>query len=307
LLLCGREATLRSLREAKPVKLEGVYLLSEIPPTPKREFLDPGIPGLSRYLKLFRGGLMALTGHTGHGKTTGLLNLLGYLAQGGLKIGLGTFEADPWQDIVPWYETWLFGEDKPATARQDTIAWLNENFVFITPSLAPRTRPASVEWFIQQARDARGRHGLDVFVLDPWNKIAHTRLPGESETDYIGRALGDLAAFGTSSQVVNIVSAHPTKATYADGYPRLPTLGDVNGSMNFGNAPDHFLSIWRPDLEKTITCFAVLKRRAKGSGRIGRHWCAFDEATNRYKALPADIADEQEELLHGKKTRRSRD
>ncbi|MGO9171988.1 MAG: bifunctional DNA primase/helicase [Rhodomicrobium sp.] len=304
LLLCGKREVLRCLREAKPVKLEGVFRLCDIPESPKREFLSPGIPGLERYLKPFRGGLLIVTAHTGHGKTTALLNILGYFAQSGLKIGLGTFEADVWNDIVPWYEAWLFGENPPQSARADTIAWLDERFTFISPNLAPRTRPASMDWFIQQGRDARGRHGLDVLVLEPWNKIAHLRLPGESETEYVGRALGDLYAFANASQVLTVISAHPNKATYADGYPRMPTLGDVSGSMNFGNAADHFLAIWRPDPQKTISCFSIQKRRVKGSGRIGRLWCSFNEETNRYSPLPPEVIDEYEEALRGKKNRR---
>lgn len=293
--------------KAKPVPLEGVFKLSEIPKPPPREYVDPGIPGLGRYLQLFRGGLLMLVAHTGHGKTTALLNVLGYLAQAGLKIGLGTFEADPWNDILPWYEDWLFGgeNERPANARADTISWLNERFSFITPIYGLRTKPANMDWFIQQGRDARGRHGLDVFVLDPWNKIGHTRLPGEDETNYVARVLGDLYGFATLSQVITILTAHPAKYAYADGVPRIPTPGDASGSMNFGNAPDHFLSVWRPDPERTLSCFSLQKRRHKGSGRLGRLWVAFDEHSNRYKPIPDEIAEEEErKLKDAKKSRR---
>lgn len=280
LLLFGPQALRQIIRAAKPIKLEGVFKPSEIRKRAPREYYSTGIPDMDSHLKLFKGELCVWTGHTGAGKSTVLLNVLGNLAKQGLKIALASFEADYWEDILPFYETWLFGENLNEQTHKDAQAWLEDNFVFISHEIEPLRTPATVEWIIQQAQDAKGRFQIDVLVIDPWNKLQHKRRNYENETDYIGRSLAEFRNYAQAYNVICIVAAHPDKESGKEG--KIPTEYDITGSMNWGNAADHVVIVFRPDKALTSTFINTCKSRFKKAGRVGGRWFVFSEATNRY-------------------------
>lgn len=303
LSLCG-ETTLRdTLAKAKPLQLEGVFKPSEIARGAPRQYYDIDIPGMEHHLKLFRGELCVMTGITGHGKSTFLFNVLGNLAKKhGLQVGLGTFEAEFWEDIQPWYHSWLYanethdrrtgeinGWEPGLTDDQtdaDTTAWLEDNFTIISHQVRPLANQASIEWFIQQAADAKGRHGIDVLVLDPWNKLQHKRGSGENEPDYIGRALSELRNYAQVTNTIVIVTAHPTKDAFkADGSIEMPNVSQIHGAMNWGNMADHVVVVFRPEPEKTSTCISVQKSRFRKAGVRGKCWYVFNSDTNRYALM----------------------
>ncbi len=287
--LFGLDKVWEIIDRATPLKLEGVFKLSEIKKSQPREYYSTGIEGLDEHLKLFKGELCVWTGHTGHGKSTSLLNCLGNLAKQGLQIGLGAFEADVWEDLHEWYHTWLFGESKNEQSYSDTSAWLEEHFTFIAHDIEPLQSQATIEWFIQQGQDAKGRYGIDVLVCEPWNKLQHRRAKFESEPDYIGRALSELRNFARCNSIIGIVSAHPTKEAFQADKVQLPNLAQIHGSMNWGNMADHVVCAYRPDMELTSTCIATLKSRFKKGGKVGHKWYVFSEETNRYRPLAAHL------------------
>ncbi len=308
LLLLGESAVRNTLATAKPMDLEGVYKPSEIAKRAPRQYFDIGIDGMENHLRLFRGELCVMTGITGHGKSTFLFNILGNLAgDHDLQIGLGTFEADFWEDIQPWYETWLYAEgQKPEYVDMKTGEihnvwrnentergvndWLEKNFTIISHQVRPLAKQASIEWFIQQAADAKGRHGIDVLVLDPWNKVQHKRNPGESEPDYIGRALSELRNFAQATNTIVIVTAHPTKDTFkGDGSVEMPNVSQIHGAMNWGNMADHVAVVFRPDPLLSKVCLSVQKSRFKKGGIRGDAWYSFNSDTNRYTILPRHL------------------
>ena len=280
LLLFGPVFLKKLLKAAKPIKLEGVFKPSEIPKRPPRVYYSTGLPGLDENIRLFPGELCVWTGHTGHGKSNTLLGVLGHLAQCGLKIGLASFEADYHEDILPWCDTWLHGEETSESTLQATHQWLEERFVFISHEIEPLQAPATAEWFISQAQDAKGRFGIDVLVCDPWNKLQHKRARGENETEYIGRALAEFRNFAQAYNVICIVTAHPTKESGKEG--EVPSEFDIHGSMNWGNAADHVVIIYRPDKKLTLTLIDVPKVRIRKSGMVGGKWYVFTERTNKY-------------------------
>lgn len=283
LQLLGPDELRRILHEARPLKLEGVYRASEIKKRPPRKYYDSGLPGMDAHLKLFPGELCIWTGHTSHGKTTSLFNVLGNLAEQGLKIGVGAFEADYWEDILPWYDAWRNEGEVSVDTEAATHQWLDENFIFISHEIEPLKSPATIEWVIQQGQDAKGRFGIDVLVIDPWNKLQHRRGKFENESDYIGRALAELRNFAQTYSVIVIVLAHPTKDTGKDG--EIPNEYDIHGSANWANMPDHIVITYRPSKEKTATLFRVTKSRYRKGGRPGDKWMTFSESKNRYSLM----------------------
>lgn len=292
LLLCGHDELIRIIEEAKPLKLEGVFKPNEIPKRPKRVYYPIGIEGMEEHIKLFRGGLTVLTGHTSHGKTNVLFSMLAHLAECGLKIALGAFESEYWEDILPWFNAWLHGENANEETEKKAHEWLQERFVFISHEIQPLQSAASIEWFIGQAQDARGRFSVDIVVCDPWNKLQHKRKPYENETEYIGRALSELRNFAQSYDCAVIVAAHPTKDSGKEG--EVPSEFDIHGSMNWGNAADHVLIVYRPDKRLTTTLLKVAKSRIRQSGQPGEKWFVFSSRTNRYSPCAEHMIPKQE-------------
>ena len=285
LKIFGVPTVARIIKQAKPLKLEGVFKPEDIRKPPPRRYLDIGISGLSELVRVWAGELFVLTGITNHGKTQFLFDMLGRLVEEhGLKIGLGAFEADYWNDIVPWYGDWLFPGGKPEDWEARTHDWLNEHFVIISHQIEPLGKQASVEWFLQQAADAKGRHQIDALALDPWNKVQHQRKPGESEPDYIGRALSEIRNFAQCHGCISIVTAHPTKETHQGDEVKMPNLSQIHGAMNWGNMADHVVVIFRPDLSKTDTVVSVQKVRYQPmAGKPGLAWLVC--RNNRYEKM----------------------
>lgn len=280
LQLLGPQACKRVIREARALKLEGVFKPSEIKRRPPREYHSTGLPGMDDHLRLFRGELCIWTGHTSHGKSTALMSVLCHLAKQGLKIGLAAFEADYHEDILPFVNNWLYGEQANEETEKDAHLWFDERFVLISHEIEPLKNPATADWLIQQAQDAKGRFSIDVLVVDPWNKLQHKRRPYENETEYIGRALAEFRNFGQAYNAIVIVVAHPTKESGKEG--EIPSEFDINGSMNWGNAADHIVIVFRPDKKLTSTFINVPKSRVKKAGKVGGKWFVFSEATNKY-------------------------
>jgi twinkle protein len=278
--LFGPDALRALIQKAKPIKLEGVFKPSEIRKRPPREYYSTGIPGMDEHLKLFRGELCVWTGHTGAGKSTSLLGVLCHLAQGGLRIGLAAFEADYYEDILPFVNTWLHGEQASAETEKDAHLLFDERFVLISHEIEPLQAPATIEWLIQQAQDAKGRFSIDCLVVEPWNKLQHKRRNFENETEYIGRALSELRNFAQAYNAIVIVSAHPTKESGKEG--EVPSEFDIHGSMNWGNAADHVVIVYRPDKKLTLTLIKVAKSRFRKGGKEGEKWFVFSDYTNRY-------------------------
>ncbi len=280
LLLLGPAETKRVIREAKPIKLEGVFKPSEIKRRPPREYYSTGLPGMNEHLMLFRGELCIWTGHTSHGKSTALMSVLCNLAQQGLRIGLAAFEADYHEDILPFVNAWLHGEQANEETEKDAHLWFDERFVLISHEIEPLQAPATSDWLIKQAQDAKGRFSIDILVVEPWNKLQHKRRPYENETEYIGRALAEFRNYAQAYNAIVIVVAHPDKESGKEG--RIPGEFDINGSMNWGNAADHVVIIFRPDKALTSTFINVCKSRFKKGGKVGGKWFVFSEITNQY-------------------------
>jgi twinkle protein len=75
---------------------------------------------------------------------------------------------------------------------------------------------------------AVARYGARIIIIDPWNELEHDRRQGESETEYIGRAIRTLKRFAKAFQVHICVIAHPTKSVKdGDGNYKMPTLYDI--------------------------------------------------------------------------------
>ena len=60
-------------------------------------------------------------------------------------------------------------------------------------------------------RDMKARYGIEAFMFDPWNKLEMPDLNRNTETNWIGKCLDDLATLAKVLEVHIMILAHPSK------------------------------------------------------------------------------------------------
>jgi len=120
--------------------------------------------------------------------------------------------------------------------------YMDENFFFICPETE-----YTLDTILEKAKFLVRRYGVRGVVIDPWNRIEHRIPKGQSETDYISKALDQITSFAQREDVLVFLMAHPTKLKKAQGSAEYeaPTLYDVAGSANFNNKADYGISVHR--------------------------------------------------------------
>jgi twinkle protein len=140
----------------------------------------------------------------------------------------------------------MLSDDQKANAD----AWIDRHHVFLVPS---EDDDASLEWLLDRMEVAAVQHGVQFFVIDPWNELEHARERDETETEYIGRAIRRLKRFAKAFQVHITVVAHPVKSVKdGEGNYKMPTLYDIAGSANWYNKVDLGVIVHRENEDDTI-------------------------------------------------------
>ncbi|MDC9834360.1 AAA family ATPase [Rhizobium binxianense] len=286
----GPDAVVRVITEAKPYPVKGIYLLSDYPELDEPVTYSTGWPDLDDYLRVWLGELMVVTGIPGHGKSTWTMNLCVNLARKhGWRVGVASFE-------IPTVPALRFKLRLAASGlgtkewTRDHVAeadvFIQQHFVFIDADpTGEADDDMTLEWLLDRAADAVMRHSIRVLVIDPWNEVEHYRPKGESETQYINRALRQIRKFALRYGVLAIVVAHPTKELGKGGEARTPTLYDIEGSAAWYNKPDHGVVIDVPDPDLHETVVWVKKARFSWSGRKGDVTLEYLPETEGYRSL----------------------
>ena len=114
--------------------------------------------------------------------------------------------------------------------------------------------------------------GVDALLLDPWNTLEHRRPREQSETEYIGEALGGWIEFARLLDVHIFIVAHPTKIPINrdTNLPYLMNGYDISGSANWVNKPDNLIIVQRPDFNTCVTNVHIQKvRDQRHTGKKG--------------------------------------
>ncbi|REB27992.1 AAA family ATPase, partial [Staphylococcus pseudintermedius] len=94
-----------------------------------------------------------------------------------------------------------------------------------------------IDWLIDKAIAAVGRHGNRGLVIDPWNEVEHAMPKGENVNEYTGRAIRALKRFGREFECIVIVVAHPNKRA-SEKAPEDVSLYDISDTSHFANKAD---------------------------------------------------------------------
>jgi twinkle protein len=244
-------------------RLPGFYSLSDLPQRPSIEsscFRLADWPEFDELFRLYLGQFIVVTGIAGHGKSTFMMNVLVQLAR---RIGMRSFMYVPENEGHVSYKLRLIWNDNRSF---DHYA-ATQCFI---QSAVPHEyeEPAhTIEWVLDRAAHAVKVEGIDIVYIDPWNEIERAKPRDMLLTDYIGYCLMLMKQFCRALNAIVIVVAHPTKAVNENG-GRIPTMADIEGSMNWFNKADNGLVIQRDKDSNTSRVFST-KVREIGAGRLG--------------------------------------
>jgi twinkle protein len=301
LVQLGPEALRDAIAAAEPWPLAG---LATLRPGSLVEFrrrdlaprgLESGIADMDAVARLPAGGgwLTVLTGVPSHGKSTLLRAWLVYLAA---RHRLGVIYASPednraenlalnlaaiWRG-APWRE----GQRERAMTDDElgaAEAWIQEHFSFIQ-SDNPDTE-MTLDWVLARAEEAKMRAERHLLVLDPWNEFEHQFGRGETETQYVGRSLRRLKAWGRAEGIGVIIAAHPKQLVIDPKKRRYPVADgyDISGSANWFNRADLGLTAYRR--EEGFLEAHCWKARFRPFGMRHHHArLQLDEATGRLRS-----------------------
>lgn len=153
---------------------------------------------------------------------------------------------------------------------------INEQFYWIMPEDS-----FTLDNILSKARQLVLRKGVQILVIDPYNKLEHQTSPGENETQYISRFLDTLVNFAHKNNIILFLVAHPKKMQKNNGVYEMPTLYDINGSANFFNKTDFGITVYR-DFENQYITTHVNKVKFKHLGEVGNCEWKYNVDNNRF-------------------------
>lgn len=250
----GAKGLVETVTRAQWLRVDGVYRMGELPPLPPSVIYEPRFNLLREHFKCRLGDFSVITGTPGFGKTSFANDLFcGIAYDHHLAIAWASFEQEPQRDHKRNLRSWFTGRrevDLTPPERDAADRWIDAQHLFMIPG---EDEDASLEWLLEKMELAVARYGARIIVIDPWNELEHDRRQGESETEYIGRAIRTLKRFAKAFRVHVCVIAHPTKSVKdADGNYKMPTLYDINGSANWYNKADLGVIVHRENKDDTL-------------------------------------------------------
>lgn len=303
LLTWGADIVADCVTHATPYPIEGVIQpgnLTSAVLALREKGIEQGVkvsqwPRFSTLYRPTEGQLTVVTGVPNHGKSGFLDNLLVGLAKDhGWMFAVCSPENYPPELHVANLAQIYAGKTlypqhslngsapNPMTEEEinDAVSWVDRHFSLVLPD------PMRLGDALDLAGTLIRRDGVRGVVLDPWNRLGHSR-GNKSETDYISEQLAEVKQFAARRGVHVWVVAHPTKikSTYDQKKgehvtPRVRPY-DISGSHTWADMADMVLCVKRNyDLNETEV--HVDKVRFRTHGELGEGRFRFDTLNGRY-------------------------
>lgn len=250
----GAKGLVETVNRAQWLRVDGVYRMGELPPLPPMTIYEPRHELFRDNFKCRLGDFSVITGTPGFGKTSFANDLFcGIAYDNHLTIAWASFEQEPQRDHRRNLRSWFTGRREIDLTPPEVSAadrWIDAQHLFLIPS---EDEDATLDWLLEKMELAVARFGARIIIIDPWNELEHDRRQGESETEYIGRAIRVLKRFAKAFRVHLCVIAHPTKSVKdGEGNYKMPTLYDISGSANWYNKADLGVIVHRENEDDTI-------------------------------------------------------
>ena len=219
LIKYGAEKLREVIDSCEAFPIEGVFTSADL-----RDELDqlyfkglPGgelidIPEFDKLLAWQAGRVYTVTGIPGHGKSEFIdfvLTRLNILR--GWKPGYFSPENWPIELHISKIVEKITGKrcnanDMPRNVFDEAVAYMEKNFYFILPE-----EDFTVDSILSRASGLVERKGINILVIDPYNRLEHKIPVGMSETHYISSFFDKIGNFAKRKNVMVILVAHPTK------------------------------------------------------------------------------------------------
>lgn len=248
--------------------------------------INSGISNLDELFRLDRGKLVVITGIPNMGKSEVVDALC---VQYNMLYGMRTLYFSPENQPIGLHINKLFAKFVGRKYSRDDLSgevgvnvrrYIYENFSFFNYleeySLSDILSTAEVEIF--------GK-GIDIVVIDSYNKILHDYKM--NETEEIGRDLDQLERFAKRLNVIVILVAHPRKMEKdkTTGCWLIPSAYDINGSANFYNKADYVGTIHRV-YDPNYTIVKISKVKFSNYGGQGEVHLGYDLRNGRFYDIP---------------------
>jgi twinkle protein len=225
----------------------------------KRGLLS-GDPDIDKHFSHHKKHLITITGNAGSGKTTWVDDHLSKLIENNpnehLHVAYYSPENRPAPraagKIMEKYMGRMLSEDHFNAMSDEqyekAVRWVNDKYTFMYPKSRGRmelygerySKLNALDSILALAKVCVQQYGANILVIDAWNKMEHDVKSGETETNYVSRALDKILEFNDLNDVTTYLVAHPNKQRKSSipGNYEAPNLGDISGSNNFQNKTD---------------------------------------------------------------------
>ena len=290
LIKYGQESLRNTIKSAYEPKLDGVFKLEDFQDNLDKLYSD----GLQAGLKIGHKNiddkitwetkrLAIITGVPSSGKSEFIdeictrLNILH-----GWKVGYFSPENSPMElhisKIVSKITGKKFSKESLSYAEyKQAKEYINNNFFFTNPS-----DNYSISNILDKAKILVRKHGIKVFVIDPYNNIDPERGSSESEGDEVRYKLKKMQDFCRRNDVLLMLMAHPRKMIKRDdGSFEVPTMYDISGSAHFYNMADYGLAVARDYVNQSVEVH-IQKVKFKHLGENGMATFKYNFPNGRY-------------------------
>lgn len=277
--------------DARPYPIRGIYSIADH----WQDFLNlikNGFPkgwkprgALGELVSFFPGYTSIITGIPGHGKSEVLDQVLLQLTIDYSLRG-SYFTPENWPSelhILKLVEK-LLGKSAFKSSEKELIEarnFLEDKIFWIYPD-----EDYTLDTILDKTRQAVLRHGINWYVIDPWNKLEHH----DDSTNYVSRCLDKISNFNKKNGTHAFIVAHPTKMkfNYDEGKYEVPGLYDISGSANFYNKADIGMSMFKEEnLQNTLY---VQKVKFKFWGQTGDVHFYWNPDNGRYAEGQVDYS-----------------
>ncbi|MCP4336385.1 MAG: toprim domain-containing protein [Mycoplasma sp.] len=299
LIKYGKDELLKVIENKEPYPIEGVFTVNDVrnelfnlykQGMPKGMTIDDPIDDLISFDK---GRLYTITGIPGHGKSEFIDFIIEKLS---LKYNQRTAYFSPENYPLETHVSKLiekiigsqFKSDKMSMNEYNmAIEYLEDKYYWINPE-----ENYSVDNILASAKSLVLRKGVNILVIDPYNKLEHNRKSNQSETEYISQFLDKILNFAHKYETIVFLIAHPRKMSkLATGIYEVPNLYDINGSSNFFNKTDFGVTVYRNMATDFVEVY-IQKAKFKHLGTVGTKSYKYNINNGRYSCFnESDIND----------------
>ena len=243
LIKFGKDSLLQCLNNAKEVKIDGVFTVSDFELSLDAIFehgLQKGVTighaNFDRLCSFETKRLCVVTGIPGSGKSEFIDEIAELL---NIRYDWKFAYFSPENAPLSYHASKLIEKFTGKRFSKNTLnhveyvqvkQHLENNFFFISPE-----DNFKVDNILLKAEALVRRKGIKAVVIDPYNRL-ESQQGNRNETQYISEVLYKLTTFAQRHDVLVILMAHPTKLKKdKDGAFEAPSLYDISGSANFYN------------------------------------------------------------------------